>query len=52
MRPADWRGVVADLAAVNHWGLNEIERIPWSRLLVYRGLAVERAKLLLGAAAR
>ncbi len=38
-------------AAVNHWALDEIERMPWSRLLAYRALAVKRAKLLFGGGA-
>ncbi len=48
-RPADWRAVVADLAAVNHWALDEIERMPFSKLRAYHRLAVERVKLLFGA---
>ncbi len=48
MRPADWRGAVADLAAVNHWALAEIKRMPLSELRAYHALAVERAKMLFG----
>ncbi len=43
---ADWRAVIADLAAVNHWALADLKRLPLSELRAYHALAVERAKAL------
>ena len=51
MRPASWQAAIADLAAVNHWPLAELKRLPLSELRAYRRLAVERAKALFGGGA-
>ena len=52
MRAADWRAVAADLAAVNHWGLDAIERMPFGKLLAYHALARERSEALFGGGSR
>lgn len=42
--PAAWRPAIVDLAWVFHWALDDIERMPISKLRAYHALAAERVK--------
>lgn len=46
--PAAREALVADLAAVFHWPLAELGRLPFSAARRYRRLAIERAQALAG----
>ena len=48
----DWREAAAEIAAVFHWPLSELQALTVADLRRYRSMAVQRAKLLSGLTGR